>query len=275
MALVLPHLSDAPSVASSHTDQVAHFQSQGHGRDVAEALYMALRMQDKGQLQQAVMYYTAILRSEPECQVAKKNLEMLITLNRPEVHQVLTTALEEEEAARVAAEAEEARRVAAEAAADEQRRQQEAAARAAEERLQAAAQEEQARRQAAAAAAAAEQLRRAIQRAEKQRRVQESYDFVIAKQQEKEHRKQNLQKELRNQFPGMSLENICINDVQHGNGGLICRSTHNSNGIGNGWNGHLYTSASSGRVHDSRERAPQPCYNCGEYHFRRDCPWGR
>uniref|UniRef100_A0A7S0NS59 Uncharacterized protein n=1 Tax=Calcidiscus leptoporus TaxID=127549 RepID=A0A7S0NS59_9EUKA len=101
-------LSGTPSVTSSQADQVEYFRSQGCSPDVAAALYMAMRLQDKGKAAQAVVYYSWVLRAQPDCQVAQINLRMLVTLNEPDVRRAITAAFDAAEGARRQEECQEA-----------------------------------------------------------------------------------------------------------------------------------------------------------------------
>jgi len=266
--LVLSPISDVPSESPSHAEHVQHFQDQGLSSEVSEALYMALRLQDKGQTKQAVMYYTAVLQVAPACALAKMNLNMLIALNDPKVFQTIAAAVDEEQARR-AAEEEEAKRMAAEAAAEECRRAAEE-----EERRKAAARAEQERRQAAVRAEehAKEERRRAEAHAKEERRRAEAF----AREERRRAADNDLYKLLSQQFPGMQLNKVRFQDIRRGEAGtLVCRSTFSSAGKGIGWDGYSYTAGSSGRVYDSRGAAPQPCFNCDGDHFRRFCPYGQ
>jgi len=242
-----PPLSDVLSTRSSHAEQVAHFrETHGCNDTVAEALYVALRLQEKGKVEQAIAYYTWVLQVKPDCQLAQQNQDILVTINAPEVHAVITAALDAvEETRRQARQAEEEARLAAE---EEARRQEDADAEARQR-----AKEERARQR---------------QRAEEERARQ--------RQQAKEDRERNLREELSTQFCGMNLSKIRLEDVRRGEGGkLVCRSAIGSDGVGIGWRGYTYIGGESGQAYDSRKRSPEPCYNCGQYHFRRFCPYGQ
>lgn len=243
MAVVAPSISNLASVGSCRSEQVQHFREQGCNPEVAQALYMALRLQEKGHCDQAVLYYEAVLRAQPDCTIAAMNFRLMSIATRPAVREVLSQAFEEEAAARRAAEAEEASRLAAEAAAEEERRRQEEVERAAEQQRQALAREEQERRQAQREAEEAEQRRQQERALHNKQRSERAYNFVKAKLEEQQARMQSRQANLEKQFPFMDLSSICINDVQEGNGGLICRSTHNSSAlavVGTGTSIHLH-----------------------------------
>ena len=249
-----PPLSDVLSTRSSHAEQVEHFrEAHGCNDTVAEALYVALRLQEKGKVEQAIVYYAWVLHVKPDCQLAQQNRDILVTINAPEVHEVITAALDaEEEARRQGRQAEEA---AARLAAEEEARRQ----------------EEEARRQATAdaeARRAADERARQCQQATEERARQ--------RQQAKEDRERKLREELSTQFCGMNLSKIRLEDVRRGEGGkLVCRSAIGSDGVGIGWRGYTYIGGESGQAYDSRKRSPEPCYNCGQYHFRRFCPYGQ
>ena len=56
------------------------------------------------------------------------------------------------------------------------------------------------------------------------------------------------------------------------------RSTHTPSGIkGISWstalNGNEIYTSSNGKRHDTTQKPPQSCFNCGKMHWRKDCPW--
>jgi len=73
----MAELSEA-STASQRTEQMQYFQAE-LGMDAATAalMYRAERLQEKGQLRQALCYFKEVLRSKPDCTEAQVNCRML------------------------------------------------------------------------------------------------------------------------------------------------------------------------------------------------------
>uniref|UniRef100_A0A7S1GSJ2 Uncharacterized protein n=1 Tax=Hemiselmis andersenii TaxID=464988 RepID=A0A7S1GSJ2_HEMAN len=75
------------------------------------------------------------------------------------------------------------------------------------------------------------------------------------------------------------MDRVRIQDVRQGpDSAPVCRSSYRHGGTvrGVGWGegpGHSlsYTGGSSGRTYDTSAPPPQPCFNCGDDHWRRDC----
>jgi hypothetical protein len=91
-------MASEQSVASSRSEMVAFFQSaHGLDRQTADLLYRAERLQEKGQIAQAIVYYNEVLQVVPGCEVAQQNISLLARTQLPNVVRALSSARAEAE----------------------------------------------------------------------------------------------------------------------------------------------------------------------------------
>jgi len=82
--------------------------------------------------------------------------------------------------------------------------------------------------------------------------------------------------------PTAEIDESVREDVQIHEGHPVCRSTYTANGTrGLGWKVvkskdgktcRIYYVSAKGNVYDTSEPPPEPCFNCGGPHWRKDCP---
>jgi len=140
--------------------------------------------------------------------------------------------------------------------AEEQQRQENEARRRAEERQR---QENEARRRAEEQQRQEDEARR---RAEEQRRQQQLDSLSESNRIQSGETLQNYARRNEN-FGDIHV------DPTHG---LVFRSTNTPDVCGQAWIGANTYQSRAGHVHDTRAPPPQPCFNCGGMHWRKDCP---
>jgi hypothetical protein len=94
-------LSEPPSITTSLEEDIAHFEEEGLSQKQARMMSTARRLQDRGQIDQAIVYYVMVL-DESESEEARTNLRILMGLQAPQVQQVIREAVHNEDRRRLA-----------------------------------------------------------------------------------------------------------------------------------------------------------------------------
>ena len=86
----------------------------------------------------------------------------------------------------------------------------------------------------------------------------------------------HVERALVEEFGNMKLDKVVREDVERVEGRVVCRSTYDNEVRGVGWiDDDTYVSNKTGIAYDTAQPPPQRCFNCGAYHWRRDCPFRR